>query len=135
MITDYISLVKENIERFQPSSGDLPVVLVGGGGPLLINKMYYKYGELIQPEGYQMSNAIGACYAPVSAELDQVIWLGNHQIDTVIEAAIEKVFRLAEKKGAKKETIYLSLREEYPFAYLKGEVIRLRLKAIGELAL
>ncbi len=125
--------IKERIAWFQLSNEDLPVVLVGGGSPLLVNRLFGKYQKVSHPAGYHICNAIGACFAPLSAEIDKVFWLNNKTKQEVIDQAKKQLFQQLMCKGAKKESIRLESLEEIPFDYLKGEVLRIRLKGLGEI--
>ncbi|MCM3092623.1 MULTISPECIES: hydantoinase/oxoprolinase family protein [unclassified Cytobacillus] len=126
--------IKETISRLQPSVEDLPVILVGGGSPLLANRLFGRYKKVLHPAGYHICNAVGACFAPLSAELDKVFWLNGITKQEVIEQAKDQLFQQLLQKGAKKESIELVSLEEFPFDYLEGEVLRVRVKALGELA-
>ncbi|MED3646855.1 hypothetical protein P4475_08505 [Halalkalibacterium halodurans] len=68
----------------------------------------------------------------VSAEVDQVYHLKDQTKAEVIEEAKEKAIKEAERKGAFPDTISIEQVEEYPFEYLQGEVIRIRVKAVGQ---
>ncbi|MEH7522723.1 hydantoinase/oxoprolinase N-terminal domain-containing protein [Bacillus sp. JJ1503] len=125
--------IKEWIARFQPSNEDLPIVLVGGGSLLLEKRLFGKYQRVSQPIGFHICNAIGACFAPLSAEIDKVFWLNDKTKQEIIEQAKEQLFQQMISQGAKKETIQLVSLEEIPFDYLKGEVLRIRIKAFGEI--
>lgn len=135
VIREFTDEIKEHIEHMQPNKENLPIVLVGGGSPLLMNHFISKYETYLHPLGYQYSNALGACYAPVSGQVDRVFWLGERKKEDIIEEITASIFQEVEEKGAKKESIQLATMEEFPFTYLKGEVIRLRMKAIGKLNL
>lgn len=125
--------IKEKITRLEFNSEGLPIVLVGGGSELLVNRLFGKYKRVYHPIGHHISNAIGACFAPLSAQTDKVIWLKNHTKEEIIEQEKEKLFQQLRHKGAKEQSIKMVSIEEFPFDYFKGEVLRIRLKAIGEL--
>lgn len=125
--------IREQVERLQPLGQQLPVILVGGASPLLAAAYDDKYGKTVHPRGYQFCSAIGACRAPVSLQHDQVLWLQHRCKEEVVWEAKRLLLEQLEKEGAK-DTAIVSY-EEYPFTYLEGDVIRLRLKAAGELQL
>lgn len=127
--------VKNVIEQFQDKLQELPIVIVGGGSPLFNKKLFGKYRQVSNPSGYSICSAIGACFSPVTAELDKVYWLNNESKEEVCQKAISTVKRLVIEKGAKESSVFVSSIKEYPFAYQKGEVLRIRVKAIGELRL
>jgi N-methylhydantoinase A/oxoprolinase/acetone carboxylase beta subunit len=125
--------IKEKITRLELNSEGLPVVLVGGGSTLIVNRLFGKYKRVYHPSGHHISNAIGACYAPLSAQTDKVFWLKNQTKEEIIELEKEKLFQQLFLKGAKEESIKVVSIEEFPFDYFKGEVLRIRIKALGEL--
>ncbi len=125
--------IKEKVTRLELNSEGLPVVLVGGGSTLLGNRLFGKYKRVYHPSGHHISNAVGACYAPLSAQTDKVFWLKSQTKEEIIELEKEKLFRQLFQKGAVKETIKIVSIEEFPFDYFKGEVLRIRIKALGEL--
>lgn len=128
-----IDILRETIDRVQPVKDKLPVVLVGGGSPLLVDRLFFKYGDVFHPPGYPICNAIGACMAPVSARIDRIMWLDHRSKDEVLEEVKQELFHAVERSGARRESIRLVRVEEIPFDYYKGEVIRFRLKAVGQL--
>jgi N-methylhydantoinase A/oxoprolinase/acetone carboxylase beta subunit len=125
--------IKEKITRLQLDNEELPVVLVGGGSSLLVDRLFGKYKKVYHPAGHHISNAIGACFAPLSAQTDKVFWINNQTKQEVIEQETENLFQQLLRKGANRESIELVSIEEFPFDYLKGEGLRIRLKALGEL--
>lgn len=125
--------IKEKITRLELNSEGLPIVLVGGGSTLIVNRLFGKYKRVIHPSGHHISNAIGACNAPLSCQTDKVFWLKNQTKEEIIESEKEKLFQQLFLKGAKAESIKVVSIEEVPFDYFKGEVLRIRLKALGDL--
>ncbi|WP_223587585.1 hydantoinase/oxoprolinase N-terminal domain-containing protein [Neobacillus bataviensis] len=125
--------IKEKVARLEVNSDGLPVVLVGGGSKLLVNRLFGKYKRVYHPLYHHISNAIGACYAPLSAQTDKVFWLMNQTKEEILEQEKGKLFQQLRRKGAKEDSIKVDLIEEFPFDYFKGEVLRIRMKAIGDL--
>ncbi|MFJ5622845.1 hydantoinase/oxoprolinase N-terminal domain-containing protein [Peribacillus loiseleuriae] len=125
--------IKEKINRLELKSEGFPVVLVGGGSSLLVDRLFGKYKKVYHPAGHHISNAIGACFAPLSAKTDKVFWLNDRTKQEIIEDETKILFQQLLDKGAKSESIELVSIEEFPFDYLKGEVLRIRLKALGDL--
>jgi hypothetical protein len=73
--------------------------------------------------------------APVSAQMDRTFWLQNQQKDDVLAEAMQEVSEEVERNGGIRETIRFVQVEEVPFDYFTGEVMRFRLKAVGQLNL
>lgn len=65
--------------------------------------------------------------------MDKVYWLHDQSKEDIIEEIKGELFSELLMKGAKKESIKIASVEEYPFDYLKGEVMRIRAKAISRL--
>lgn len=133
VVKTIIQEIKEKITRLEARNEGLPIVLVGGGSKLLVNRLFGKYKRVLHPVGHHISNAIGACFAPLSAQTDKVFWLTDQTKEQIIEQEKEKLFEHLCNKGAKEGTIKIVSIEEFPFDYFRGEVLRVRLKAEGEL--
>lgn len=127
----YAKGVNERIEQLQFGKEMLPIVVVGGGSPFIINRLLTKSRIVENPFHYAISNAIGACYAPVKMQEDRVYHLNERTKEEIIEETKGRVITEVIKKGARKDTVHVTAVEEFPFAYLKGEVIRIRVKAVG----
>ncbi|MDQ0272787.1 hydantoinase/oxoprolinase family protein [Cytobacillus purgationiresistens] len=125
--------MKDCIARLQLKNEELPVVLVGGGSPLLAEQVFGKYEKIYHPAGYPICNALGACFAPLSAEIDKVFWLNNKTKQEEVAKAKNSIIEELRLKGATKESIRLISVEEFPFDYLKGDVLRIRIKGLGEI--
>ncbi|SMQ81496.1 N-methylhydantoinase A/oxoprolinase/acetone carboxylase, beta subunit [Bacillus sp. OV166] len=125
--------IKKKISKLQLSNEALPVVLVGGGSSLLVNRLFGKYQKVFHPAGFHICNAVGACFAPLSAQVDKVFWLRDKTKQEIIDEEREQLVQQLFLKGAKRDSIELVSIEEFPFDYMKGEVLRIRLKTLGEL--
>lgn len=124
--------IKEKVSRFQRGNVLYPVVLVGGGSPMLVNRSFGKYQKVIHPAGYHISNAVGACFAPHSAQIDKVFWIKEKTKQEIIEMETSSLFNQLIKKGVNKDNMELISVEEFPFDYMAEDVLRLRLKVLGD---
>jgi N-methylhydantoinase A/oxoprolinase/acetone carboxylase beta subunit len=135
-VTKIIGTVEEAIDKMKTSANPVPVVLVGGGG-ILIPQSYYDRlrgaSKVIRPEHFQYANAIGAAIAQVSGEVDRVYALENMTRSDALAQANELARNEATKAGARPETVQIVEVEEVPLAYLPGNAVRIRAKAVGEL--
>jgi N-methylhydantoinase A/oxoprolinase/acetone carboxylase beta subunit len=115
------------------SSGDVPVVLVGGGG-ILLSDMLAGATRLIRPSHYAVANALGAAIAQVGGEVDQIFSLGDgltraQALDRARELAAER----AVEAGAAPGSVRIVDVEELSIAYVPGNAMRVRAKAVGDL--
>lgn len=125
--------IKDAIEQLQVREVNLPIVFVGGASSLFDEALFGKYTRFIHPAGYAFCSAVGACHTTLSSQVDKVYWLHNRSKEDIIEEIKGDLFNELRAKGAKKESIKMTSFEEYPFDYLKGEVLRIRAKAVGQL--
>ncbi|MED4968088.1 hydantoinase/oxoprolinase N-terminal domain-containing protein [Heyndrickxia coagulans] len=133
MVVQYVvRKIKEILDRLQNEERNLPIVLVGGGSPLFNPKLFGKYEKVLNPAGYPYSGAIGACDATISEVSDKVYWLNDRSKEEVVAGAASACKLEAIKKGADPDTVKLAYIEEYPFEYMKGEILRIKIKAVGE---
>lgn len=123
----------EAIDRVKTSPAPVPVVLVGGGA-VLVNRPLRSASEIIVPEHSGVANAFGAALAQVGGEVDQVMLYGGSGRDNAIGQATELARNRAAEAGAVLSTINITEIEELPLAYLPGGAVRVRVKAVGELA-
>jgi hypothetical protein len=127
--------VRSALDVLKEHEDEWPIVLVGGGSPMFNERLFGKYQEVLSPAGYPVSSAIGACFAQVSEVVDKVFWLNHRTKEEIIAEAVAAGKEAVMKKGASTESIQVSYVEEYPFAYLKGEILRVKTKVTGELIL
>ncbi|WP_433334513.1 hydantoinase/oxoprolinase N-terminal domain-containing protein [Spirillospora sp. CA-294931] len=106
----------------------LPVVLVGPGG----NAVPASF-EALRPERGELARAVGAAGTRIGGEVDRIV-SGDPEAR---RAAVERAKSLAAQKavmaGAAEATVRVIEVEEMPLAYLPGDFVRLRVKAVGDL--
>jgi N-methylhydantoinase A/oxoprolinase/acetone carboxylase beta subunit len=128
------TMVDEAVDRMKTSAEPLPVVLVGGGAILVRNRIP-SASRLVRPENAAVANAIGAAIAQVGGEVDRVFSMAGQSRDAVLNMAKTEAMDRAREAGAKPETIKVIDIEEVPLAYLPGSATRIRVKAVGDLAI
>jgi N-methylhydantoinase A/oxoprolinase/acetone carboxylase beta subunit len=121
------------VERSRLSSEPLPVIVVGGGSVLIDSKV----GDLdvMKPNHFACANAVGAAIAQVSGEVDRIYMLGKSSRDEALADAKQKATDAAVAAGARADTVTIVDVEDVPLAYIPGNATRVRVKAVGELAL
>lgn len=128
------TMVDEAVDRMKTSAEPLPVVLVGGGA-ILVRDSLPSASRLVRPDNAAVANAIGAAIAQVGGEVDRVFSMAGRGRDAVLGAAKEEAMERARAAGARAGTIKVIDIEEVPLAYLPGSAARIRVKAVGDLAL
>jgi len=131
---DKIHLMLEDvIDRMKISAMDVPVILVGGGS-VLVNRELRGAAELHVPEHFNVANAIGAAIAQVGGEIDRVFSYEAQGRETSLDMAKDEARKRATMAGADEATVEIVEVEEIPLAYMPGGAVRLRVKAVGDLA-
>jgi N-methylhydantoinase A/oxoprolinase/acetone carboxylase beta subunit len=127
------AMIEDAIDRMKTSSSAVPVVLVGGGS-ILAPRTLRGAAEVIIPAQAGVANAIGAAIAQVSGEVDQVYSYEQLGRDAALDRARADATSKAIAAGADAATVQIADVEELPLQYLPGGAVRVRVKAIGELA-
>jgi hypothetical protein len=81
-----------------------------------------------------VANAIGAAIAQVGGEVDRVFSLDALSRDKALAQAKEEAQQHVLDEGAVPSTVEIVDVEEIPLSYLPGNATRIRVKAVGELA-
>lgn len=123
--------VTQAVDHMLPGPDPLPVILVGGGSVILDAE--YAGLEIVQPEHYQVANAVGASIAQVSGEFEQVYTFAKTSRDVALEQASSQAKQRAIAAGADPSTVEILDIEDIPLAYLPGNATRIRVKAVGDL--
>lgn len=126
------SMFEDSVDRMKLTRSAQPVIAVGGGS-LLLPDALAGVSEIHRPDHYEVANAIGAAIAPISAEVDQLLTLGAGGREEAIKHATDSALGSAIALGADPELAEVVALEELTMAYLKDDVLRLRVKAAGPL--
>ncbi len=133
-----VKMVEDAVDQMKTSAGPVDVVLVGGGGIIIPSSHYSSFvgaSRVIRPELFQYANAIGAAIAQASGEVDRVFSYENSTREKVIEEAMEMCKADAIKAGAVPATVKIVEVEQIPMSYVAASALRVRAKAVGDLAL
>ena len=128
------SMVEAAVDRMKTSAEPVPLILVGGG-TILVSKQVKGTSEMIKPDHFPVANAIGAAIAQVGGETDRVFALAELGRDEALAQARQEATDKAVAAGAREETIQIVDVEEVPLAYLPSNAVKIRVKAVGDLAL
>jgi N-methylhydantoinase A/oxoprolinase/acetone carboxylase beta subunit len=122
------------VDRMKTSAEPIPVIIVGGGS-ILIASSIAGASEMVKPDHFEAANAVGAAIAQISGEVDRVYALASMSRDDAVADAKAEATAKAIDAGADKETVQIVDVEDVPLAYLPGNATRIRVKAVGDLAL
>jgi N-methylhydantoinase A/oxoprolinase/acetone carboxylase beta subunit len=127
-------MVDSAVDRMKTSAAPIPVIVVGGGS-ILIAKQVAGASEMVKPEHFEAANAVGAAIAQISGEIDRVYSLATLSRDDAVADAKAEATAKAIDAGADASTVQIVDVEDVPLAYLPGNATRIRVKAVGDLAL
>jgi N-methylhydantoinase A/oxoprolinase/acetone carboxylase beta subunit len=125
--------VAQAVDRMRLSADPLPVVAVGGGSILVPDELD-GLGDVLRPDNFAVANAIGAAIAQVSGEVDRVYSVPAGRRGAVLDEARQEAVGRAVAAGAAPATVEVVELDEVPIQYLPGDNVRIRVKAVGELA-
>jgi N-methylhydantoinase A/oxoprolinase/acetone carboxylase beta subunit len=129
------SRIAEAVDRMKTASSPLPVVVVGGGSILLGDELAGAE-RLVRPEHSAVANAIGAAIAQVGGEVDHMFSVGPRlSRDEALERAREQAAERAVAAGARPDSVRIVDVEELALAYVPGNALRVKVKAVGDLEL
>ena len=125
-------MIEAALERVRPSATTLPVILVGGGAPVLSGNSI-SGGKIVRPGHGQVANAIGASIAMVGGECDRIFSLDGVSRKEAVAAAKDEARTQAVEAGAEAASVRIVEMDEIPLSYLPGNATRLRVKVVGDL--
>ena len=125
-------IFEDAVDRMKLTRSDQPVIAVGGGSMLLPDSLP-GVSSIDRPNHFDVANAIGAAIASISAEVDQLLTLGPGGRTEATERAKDAAVGSAVALGADPDLTEVVALEELTMAYLKDNVLRLRVKAAGPL--
>jgi len=128
------TMVETAVDRMKTSAEPTPLILVGGG-VILVSRKVKGTSETIKPEHFPVANAIGAAIAQVGGETDRVFALAEMPREEALAQAKQEAIEKTKAAGGDEETITIVDVEEIPLTYLPSNAVRIRVKAVGDLAL
>ncbi len=122
--------IEDAVDRIKTEAGEVPLIAVGGGG-FLVPDSLVGVSEVIRVTHGDCANAVGAAIAQVSGETDQIYRdLGREEAIAAAEAQARERAVAAGADPAGLETVDV---EDMPLAYLPGNALRVRVRAVGEM--
>ncbi|MHB8576117.1 MAG: hydantoinase/oxoprolinase N-terminal domain-containing protein [Dehalococcoidia bacterium] len=120
------------VDGLRTSADPVPVVVVGGGSFLVPNDLAGA-ASVERPEYCQVANAIGAALGQVGGEVDRVFAVEGRSRTEILAAARAEAEARAVTAGADPGTLEVVEVDEIPLAYLPSNVVRVRVKVVGDL--
>jgi N-methylhydantoinase A/oxoprolinase/acetone carboxylase beta subunit len=125
-------MTEEAIDKMKTSSGDVDLILVGGGAIIIPQELAGVANVYHNPHG-GVANAIGASIAQISGQYEQIYIYTKLSREDSMNDAKQKATHQAKLAGAIEETIELVEVEETPLAYHPENATRLRVKVVGKM--
>ncbi|MDQ6598877.1 hydantoinase/oxoprolinase family protein [Bacillus salipaludis] len=125
-------MLEEAIDQMKTSSKDIPLIL-SGGGSIIVTDSLKGISNVICPDHYDAANAIGAALGHVSGEIERIYSLDRMRREEAIEDAKRLAAKEAMRAGADESTVSIVSVEDIPLAYLPGNALFIRVKAVGDL--
>ncbi|NIK61502.1 hydantoinase/oxoprolinase N-terminal domain-containing protein [Kribbella shirazensis] len=122
--------VAQAVEKAKLQASATPVIVVGGGAPLLA--VAPGLTDLVIPEQAGVANAVGAAFAEAGGEVDRVYnLLGSSRAEALAEAKAEAIARAVEA-GADLGQVRVVDADDVPLTHLGGgSAVHIRVKAAG----
>lgn len=121
-------------DTMRTSADAIPLVLVGGGSVLLPDSLS-GFDKVVRPDQFAVANAIGAAIAQVGGEVDRIFSGASMHRDEMLEQARTEAMQKAVLAGAAENSVRIVEVDDLPIAYLPGNAVRIRVKAVGDLVL
>ena len=104
-----------------------------GGGSFLIPDGLPGITEVIRPDYAGVANAVGAAIGKIGAEAELVYSRSDQGRGAAHDEIREQAIERAIAAGADDATIEITEVDEIPISYLEDPIVRLRVKAVGEM--
>ena len=121
------------LENFERAGRNLPIILVGGGAPLVVELLRGLGRKVLCPERADVANAYGAAMAQVGGEADLTFSSTSVSRPEALARAEREAHRRAAEAGAAPTTVTTVELEDAAFSYLASDAIRVRARAVGDI--
>lgn len=131
---DIQTRMADAIDQVKLSGADIPVIVVGGGAPL-VDKEIDGASKVIKPEFSGAANAIGAAIAQVGGRVKRLFDYGSlGGRDAAIQLATQEAKQAAIESGAVPASLKVVEIEELPMPYMNTGATSLGVRVVGDLA-
>jgi N-methylhydantoinase A/oxoprolinase/acetone carboxylase beta subunit len=121
------------LENYERLGQQLPIILVGGGAPLIEGHLRELGRNVIRPANANVANAYGAAMAQVGGEADMTFASVGISRSEALDRVEREAHRRAHEAGASAASIVTVELEEAALSYLAGDALRVRARAIGDI--
>ncbi len=126
--------LNHHIEMMKPDDTPVPVILVGGGA-LLIQGNLPAASRVIRPQHAEVANAIGAAIAQVGGEAESMLSYRSMTREDALAHVTQLAMDKAVSAGADASSVRVVDIEEIEVPYMEGDMRRVRVKVVGDVAL
>ncbi|PZC50514.1 MAG: N-methylhydantoinase A/oxoprolinase/acetone carboxylase, beta subunit [Chloroflexi bacterium] len=133
VISEIQTRIENVVDQLKLNAAPVPVILVGGGN-ILVKDSLAGASDVLRPEYAGVANAIGAAIAQVGGQVEKVYSLSDVSREEALASARQEATDKAVGAGADPATVEIVEVEEVPLAYLPSNAVRVRIKAVGNLA-
>jgi len=125
------AMIAGAIDRMKTTAEDVPVIIVGGGRFLAADPLPGA-SELLIPDHADIANAIGAAFALLSGQAEQVFDYSINDRAEAVAVVTSKARQKAVAAGADPSTLRVVDVEEFPLPYTEGKLTTVRVKVVGD---
>ena len=125
--------VARAVDQMKTRPEPLPLIVVGGG-EFLVGDSIPGISGIHRPPHCGVANAVGAALAKVSGECELLHRPGTESREQAIAQAGATAKQNALAGGAAPECLEIASIDEIPLPYMPEETVRLRVRAVGDLA-
>ena len=133
VISEIQTRIEDVVDQLKLNAAPVPVILVGGGN-ILAKDSLAGASDVLRPEHAGVANAIGAAIAQVGGQVEKVYSLSDVSREEALASAKQEATNKTVGAGADPATVEIVEVEEVPLAYLPSNAVRVRIKAVGNLA-
>lgn len=126
------AIYSDVVDRMKTSPDPLPLIAVGGGSFLIPDDLP-GVTEVIRPDYADVANAVGAAMGKIGAEAEIVYSRDDRGRSAAHDEVRGQAIERAIAAGADEATIEITEVDEIPISYLEDPIVRLRVKAVGEM--
>lgn len=125
--------IEELVDRTKIQKGDVDVLLVGGGAPIIRTDEPLSGVRMVRTvKGGEVANAVGAAVSRVSGVIDTVVDTSNRTVKEAQEEVSQLAIEKAISNGARPDTIQIAEVTTLPIQYVEAKA-RILVRAIGQL--